>query len=277
MNDDLMLRGPHGSRLSCAALRVPTFFLCMLLSPFACLGAQSSAAELHIAAAADLEPVLPLVLQQFEKQTGIHATASYQSSATLTQEILSGAPFDIFFSADMSFPQKVIDAGSAKEISPVAYARGTLVLWARKDAAVLKHGALSLETLRDRSLQSVAIANPQHAPYGRAAQAAIKELKLDAVLQPKLRIAANIAQTAQYLDSGNAEAGFISLTSARTVKLSEDGTFVEVPLSAYPPLLQGAVILKHAPHEVAAEKLLHFMQLPDTRATLARLGLNAPQ
>lgn len=274
MNEAWLLRGSRDWRV---VLRIPSLVLGVLLSPLACLGAQGAAPALHIAAAADLEPVLPVVLQQFEQQTGIHATASYQSSATLTQEILSGAPFDIFFSADMSFPQKVIDAGSAEETSPVAYARGTLVLWARKDAAVLKHGALSLDTLRDPSLQSVAIANPEHAPYGRAAQAAIKELQMDAVLQAKLRIAANIAQTAQYVDSGNAEVGFISLTSARTAKLAEDGTFVAVPPSAYPPLLQGAVILKHAPDAAAAEKLLHFMQQPDTRATLAKLGLNAPR
>src|ERR1700744_3692556 len=125
---------------------------------------------LHLAAAADLQPVLPPILDDFEHQTGIHVLASYQSSATLATQIIDGAPFDLFMAADLSFPQRVIDAGKAEETQPIPYARGTLVLWTRNDSGI---SDLSMAALRGSSVQSIAIANPEHAPYGRAAQAAL--------------------------------------------------------------------------------------------------------
>lgn len=274
----LSLANTFRPRTKNSALRFVALGLSICLYGAACFGAQDSGPVLHIAAAADLAPVLPAILGQFEKKTGIHASASYQSSATLTQEILNGAPFDMFFAADMGFPQKLVAAGFTLEASPVPYARGTLVLWSRKDASVLKHAALSLATLKDPFLQSVAIANPDHAPYGRAAQAAIKSLHLDATLQGKLRVAANIAQTAQFVDSGNAEVGLISLTSARSLRLAQDGTFITIPAAAYPALLQGAVILKRASKadQRDAEKLLKFLQETETQSMLTRMGLNPP-
>ena len=236
-----------------------------------------ASAPLRIAAAADLEPVLPAVLERFAARTGVQATATYQSSATLAQQIINGAPFDIFFAADTSFPQQVISAGLATETAPVVYARGTLVLWARRDAAVVQGKPLSLETLRDPQLSSVAIANPEHAPYGRAARAALSSLGLDRMLAPKLRVAANIAQAAQYADSGNADVGFLSLTSARTEKLGADGTSIPVPENDYPPILQGAVVLKNSPDQADAQRLLDFIAQPETRALLEQKGLRAPQ
>ena len=147
-----------------------TFFTaisaCVLAAP---LVAQ---APLRVAAAADLEPVLPPILAQFEQATGIHAEATYQASAMLTTEIENGAPFDLFLSADLSYPKKLIDdgladaAGSADSTTPIIYARGTLVLWARKDSQLPPP---SLDLLRSPSLKRLAIANPDRAPYVRAA------------------------------------------------------------------------------------------------------------
>src|ERR1700739_2317350 len=125
---------------------------------------------LRIAAAADLQPLLPGILAQFTAQTGIQTSASYKSSATLATSIINGAPFDLFLAADLSSPQKVISAGLAEESQPVPYARGTLVLWTRNDTPFTR---LSIDSLRDPALKTVAIANPQHAPYGRAAQDAL--------------------------------------------------------------------------------------------------------
>ena len=238
---------------------------------------QPGKAVLHVAAAADLEPVLPAVLEQFEKATGIHAEATYKSSAVLAQQIINGAPDDIFFAADTSFPQKVIDAGMATESSPVPYARGTLVLWARNGQSFLNGKPITLRALRHPGLHSIAIANPQHAPYGRAAQTAIQNMHMEQALRPKLRIADNIAQAAQYAESGNAQVGFLSLTSARTPRLSEDGTYITVPADLYPPLLQAAVVMKRAPNPQGAEKLLDFMMTPRVRAVLAMKGLAAPE
>ncbi len=240
------------------------------------LGA-ASAQNLRIAAAADLEPVLPSVLDSFQKQTGIHAEASYQSSATLAQQIVNGAPFDLFLSADTGFPQSVIDKGLATERKPVVYARGTLVLWTRKNAPVLHGLPLSFAILRNPALSSVAIANPQHAPYGRAAQQAIETMHLTSTLTPKLKVAGNIAQAAQYVDSGNAEAGFLSLTSALTPRLQADGTFLAAPRETYAPILQGAIVLRSAKNGPNAARLLEFMRTPATLALMKQKGLAPPE
>jgi molybdate transport system substrate-binding protein len=225
---------------------------------------------LRLAAAADLQPVLPPVIASFEQQTGIHVLASYQSSATLATQILEGAPFDLFMAADLSFPQRVIDAGKAEEDHPLPYARGTLVLWTRNDSGVSK---LSMDMLRDSATRTVAIANPDHAPYGRAAQAALERTGLLSVVKPRLVVAENIAQTAQYADSGNAQVGFLSLTSALTPRLSADGHFIRVPADDYPPILQGAIVVRGSAGAAAAHRFLDYLRKPDVSHTLAASGL----
>jgi molybdate transport system substrate-binding protein len=247
-----------------------TLFSILAVAP---LGAQ---APLRVAAAADLEPVLPSLLVQFQKATGIHAEATYQSSATLTAQIENGAPFDLFLSADLSFPKRLIDAGladttgSASPKSPITYARGTLVLWDRKDA---HSPPPSLDLLRSPTLKRLAIANPDRAPYGRAAVATLQRLKLYDVLKPRLVTAENIAQAAQFVDSGNADAGLISLTSVLTPRLSADGSYFVIPRDLYPPIEQGAVILSKSRERAEARKLLEFLLSPDVQAKLAKSGL----
>lgn len=226
--------------------------------------------ELHIAAAADLQPLLPPLLTQFEQRTGTHATASYQSSATLATQIVNGAPFDLFLAADLSFPQRVIDAGRAEQAKPIPYARGTLVLWTRNDSGVAE---LSLDALRSAAIKSVAMANPEHAPYGRAAQATLQHAGIFNAVQPKLVIAENIAQAAQYADSGNAQVGFISLTSALTPRLTANGHFIRVPDDNYPPILQGAIVIRGSTGAIAARRFLDFLQAPETQRSLAAEGL----
>ena len=225
---------------------------------------------LRIAAAADLEPVLPSILAEFQSQTGVHAEASYQSSATLATQILNGAPFDVFLAADLGFPQRVIAAGLAEETEPIVYARGTLVLWARRDG---RFHPLSMESLKDPALKSVAMANPEHAPYGRAAKAALEHLGLYEGLKSKLVIAENIAQTAQYVESANAELGLISLTSAITPRLRASGQYVAVPQDAYPAILQGVVILKHPSGTQPAHRFLDFLASAPVQRQLEAGGL----
>ena len=235
---------------------------------FSCKAQQNT---LKVAAAADLQPVLPALIEQFEKQTHKQVEASYASSATLATQILNGGPFGLFLSADLSFPQKVAAAGLSD--SPVPYARGTLVLWARNDSPVQP---LSIDSLRSPALRTVAVANPEHAPYGRAAKAAIEKLGLTDTLKAKLVVAENIAQTAQYADSGNADAGLISLTSALTPRLSGDGKYVPMPEDSYPPLVQGAVVIKQAPATQEARQFLDFLLSAPVRKQLAAGGLKAP-
>ena len=247
-----------------------------VLSLFVGLVAAGAQTPLRVAAAADLGPVLPPVLAQFEAQTGIHAEATYQASAMLTTEISNGAPFDVFLSADLSYPQRLIDAGAAdtKGIStaagPVTYAKGTLVLWARKDAHL---PAPSLALLSDPNLRRLAVANPDRAPYGRAAVAALQSLKLYDTLKPKLVTAENIAQTAQFADTGNADAGLISLTSALTPQLSGDGQYFVIPRDLYPPIEQGAVIVSKTSQREAAVKFLELLLSQPVQAQLAHSGL----
>jgi molybdate transport system substrate-binding protein len=256
-------------------LRRALIFLAALFCLANLSGAQTTSRPvLRIAAAADLQPVLPPLLSEFESQTGIHAEASYESSATLATQIINGAPFDIFMAADMGFPQRVIAAGIAEETQPVAYARGTLVLWTRTDS---RFSALSMDSLKDPALKSLAIANPEHAPYGRAAQAALMHLGLYDSLKPKLVIAENIAQTAQYVESGNAELGLISLTSAVTPRLRNSGHYVPVPQAAYPPILQGVVILKRPSEAQAAHRFLDFLASAPVQQQLQAGGLAPPK
>ena len=248
----------------------PAIFACILAAP---LIAQ---APLRVAAAADLEPVLPPILEQFQQATGIHAEATYQASAMLTTEIENGAPFDLFLSADLSYPKHLIDdgladaAGSADSSTPITYAKGTLVLWTRKDSHL---PAPSLDLLRSPALKRLAIANPDRAPYGRAAVAALKSLQLYDALKPRIVTAENIAQSAQFVDSANADAGLISLTSALTPRLTADGTYFVIPRDLYPPIEQGVVIISSTKQRPAVHKLLDFLLSPAVQAQLAKSGL----
>ncbi|MGC2402134.1 MAG: molybdate ABC transporter substrate-binding protein [Acidobacteriaceae bacterium] len=249
----------------------PVLLFAIAVLTAVCCHAQGNS-TLQVAAAADLQPVLPALIAQFERQSHQKVEAAYASSATLATQILNGGPFGLFLSADFSFPQKVIAAGLAESAEPVPYARGTLVLWARNDSPAQP---ISMESLRRPSLRTVAVANPEHAPYGRAAEAAMEKLGLADVLRGKLVTAENIAQTAQYADSGNAQAGFLSLTSALTPRLRADGKYVEMPESSYPPILQGAVVIK-GPAAVEGRQFLDFLLSAPIRKQLAESGLRAP-
>ncbi len=253
-----------------ASLPTPFFpFLFALLLPCA----TAAQTPLRVAAAADLEPVLPPILAQFEQQTGVHVDATYQASAMLTTQIENGAPFDLFLSADMGFPQRLIDAHVADapdSSTPVPYAYGTLVLWARKDSHLPPP---SLALLSNPDLKRLAIANPDRAPYGRAAVAALTSLKLYDTLKPRIVTAENIAQAAQFVDSGNADAGLISLTSAFTPRLSSSGSYFVIPRDLYPPIEQGAVIVSKSTQRDAAHKFLEFLLSPAVQAQLAKSGL----
>lgn len=241
-------------------------------------GAFSAVAEapLRVAAAADLQPVLPPLLEDFERTTGIHADATYQASAVLASQIQNGAPFDLFLSADLSYPQRLIDTrladaeGFPDSSKPISYAKGTLVLWVRKDSSLPPP---SLDLLRNPGLKRLAIANPERAPYGRAAVTALTSLHLYEALRPRIVTAENIAQAAQFVDSGNADAGLISLSSALTPRLASGGAYFVIPGNLYPAIEQGAVIVHNTTRRTAAHKLLDFLLSAPTQAQLAKSGL----
>ncbi len=225
-----------------------------------------------MAAAADLQPVMPVLSQAYEKATGVKLIVSFGSSSTLATQILGGAPMDIFLGADFIFPEKVVAAGLADAAAPTAYAKGTLVLWTRKDSGLLP---LSIERLTDPRVKTVAIANELHAPYGRAAAAALRKMKLYDAVSPHLVVGENITQTAQFVESGNAQLGLISLTAASTEHFKEIGTYVLVPTTQYPAILQYAVIMKNSDRKADAHAFLDWLLSSAVQGNLPKLGLGA--
>jgi molybdate transport system substrate-binding protein len=226
--------------------------------------------QLQLACAADLQPVMPALAAAYERATGVHLVTAFGSSATLAQQLANGAPQDVFLSADTAHPQQLVESGIAIG-PPVPYARGVLVLWARNDSPLQP---ISLATLESPQLTRLAIANPTHAPYGLAAQEALQHLGLYTQLQPKLAIAENIAQTAQFAESGNAQAALISLTIASSEHFRALGTFVRIPTDAYAPIQQSAVIPKSSAHQQLARAFLAWLTSPATQAQLKSFGLD---
>jgi molybdate transport system substrate-binding protein len=256
-----------------------TILLVLLALPLTAQTATPQAAPnatLRVAAAADLEPVLPTLAEQYEQQTHTRLVISYGSSASLVQQIENGAPVAVFLAADASFAQKIVDAGKAVEAQPVPYARGVLVLWSRNDSG-LPH-PLTLDvlhtSLESPTLGRVAVANAEHAPYGRAAKQAMAALGLTQILAPHLVIAENIAQTAQFAESGNAQVGFLSLTTANTAHFRSLGSFVRLPADSYAPLVQCGVVLRGT-DTAAGEQFLRWLTSAAVQAELPRFGLLA--
>jgi molybdate transport system substrate-binding protein len=228
--------------------------------------------ELRVAAASDLQPVMPVLQKAYENATGVKLAVSFGSSSMLAEQIINGAPMDLFLGADFTYPEKVVAAGLADAKTPTQYARGALVLWARKDAPLQP---ISMETLTDPRVQSIAIANELHAPYGRAAAAALRKLNIYDKVAPHLVVAENIAQTAQFVESGNAQLGFISLTTASSQHFQDVGTFVRVPTNLYPEILQYGVVMAKSERKAEAHAFLDWMLTPVVQANLAKLGLGA--
>jgi molybdate transport system substrate-binding protein len=231
--------------------------------------------ELHIAAASDLQPVLPALAAAYEQKTGVHVVASFGSSATLAQQLSNGDPQDVFLAADFLHPEQLIAAGLATGLhgakAPVPYATGVLVLWARKDSAAQP---LSLDSLVSARVRKIAMANPLHAPYGLAAQRALEALHMTAATKEKLVVAENIGQTAQFAESGNAQCGLISLTTANSAHFRELGTFVRLPAGTYPPIQQTGVIMRSSKQQSAAEAFLIWLTSAEIQAKLQGFGLD---
>jgi len=228
--------------------------------------------QLRVAAAADLQPVMPVLAQEYEKASGVKLVVSFGSSSTLATQILNGSPMDIFLGADFTYPEKVVAAGLADDSAPTPYAKGTLVLWARKDSQLLP---LNMERLTDPRVKTVAIANELHAPYGRAAAEALRKMQIYDEVAPHFVVGDNISQTAQFVESGNAQLGLISLTAANSQHFKEIGTYVLVPTSQYPEIRQCAVIMKNSDRKADAHAFLDWLLSPAVQESLSKLGLGA--
>jgi molybdate transport system substrate-binding protein len=239
-------------------------------------GAQParSGGAVVVAAAADLQTALPRLLDGFERSTGITSTVSFGSSGTFFAQIQNGAPFDVFFSADVDYPRRLVAAKQADADTLYTYASGRLVLWTRKDSGI--DVTKGLAVLRDARVRRIALANPDLAPYGRAAVAALKSAAIYDAVKNRLVFGENIAQTAQLAHSGNADAALIAHSLAVGDALKASGTFVDVPPDAYPPVVQAAVVVSASTNKDAARALLRYLRTADAQRTLSGFGFAAP-
>ena len=227
-----------------------------------------------VAAASDLQTVLPALLSGFEKATGIKATTSFASSGSFYAQIQNGAPFDVFFSADVDYPRRLVAAGHADADTLYAYATGRLVLWTRTDSGLDVKKGLSL--LRDVRVRRIAIANPDLAPYGRAAVAALKANNVYEVVKDKLVFGENISQTAQLAQSGNADVGLLAHSLAVGDVLQASGSFFDIPSTAYPPVVQAAILVSTSRNKDAGRALLQYIKSAEARQTFAAFGFGPP-
>lgn len=230
----------------------------------------ASAQEVRVAAAADLQFAMPEIAARFTSQTGIKANVTYGSSGNFFSQIQNGAPFDVFFSADMDYPEKLQAAGFAEPGTLSTYGVGHIVIWMPAETKIdlAREG---WNALRDDRVQKIAIANPEHAPYGRAAIAALTKVAVYEQVKTKLVYGESISQAAQFVQSGNAQAGILAKSLALSPAM-RGGTSWSIPVDLYPAILQGAVLLKSAANKANAKSFLEFVRGPQGRAILDAYG-----
>ena len=238
------------------------------------LGVRAQSKPVRVAAAADLKFAFVELANQFEKQTGMNVEATYGSSGNFFSQIQNGAPFDLFFSADVDYPRKLADLGLADVSTLREYAIGRIVIWAPAGAKI-DPVKFTWDALLDPSVQKIAIANPAHAPYGRAAEAALRKTGIYEKIHAKLVYGENISQAAQFVESGNAQAGILALSLALAPAM-RNGKRWEIPAELYPPIRQSAVVLNSAGSKTFARAFLDFVNSTTGRNILATYGFPAP-
>lgn len=235
---------------------------------------SGNAAELTVAAAADLNFAFTELVGEFEKQTGEHVKLSLGSSGNFYSQIQNGAPFDLYFSADISYPEKLISEGLALPGSLYQYATGRIVLWVSNDSKL--EVAKGIDVLLDPSIRKIAIANPKHSANGRAAVSAMEHAKVYDRVKDKFVLGENVLQTAQSAQSGAADIGIIALSLALAPSMQRLGTYWIIPQDAHPPINHGAAIVAASKNQEGAKRFLVFLKTPASRAVLQRYGFILP-
>lgn len=237
--------------------------------------ARARGQEIAVAAAADLKFAMGELAANFEKQTGTKANVTYGSSGNFFTQIQNGAPFDLLFSADVEYAKKLEVGGQAEPGTLYNYAVGRIVIWMPPGIKV-DLNAQGMNALLDAAIQKIAIANPAHAPYGKAAVAAMKKAGIYEKCEPKLVYGENISQAAQFVQSGNAQAGIIAMSLAISPSM-KDGKSWPVPAEMHPAIEQAAIVLKSAKNRDAARAFLEFVKSKEGRATLEKFGFVIPK
>lgn len=231
-----------------------------------------SAQPLRVAVAANAQFVMEQLKTAFQKKTGIVVESIVNSSGKLTTQIQQGAPYDVFLSADMDYPQTLHKTGLTLT-APVVYAYGSLVLWTAGDLPV----SADLKVLSDPAVRHVAIANPATAPYGEAATGFLKAKNRLDLIRDKLVYGESIAQVNQYILSGAAEVGFTAKSVVLDPSLAKRGRWVDLPTTGYSPIAQGVVVLKRTTQPKVAGQFLQFLRSPEARRILQQFGYRSPK
>lgn len=229
---------------------------------------------IRVAAAADLKFAMEELSKEFGSKTETKVDVTAGSSGNFFEQIQSGAPFDLFFSADTDYPKKLEASGFAEPGTLCEYALGGIVIWTAADSPI-QIARDKWNALLDAHIQKIAIANPSLAPYGRAAVAALRKAGIYEQVKGKLVYGENISQAAQFVQSGNAQAGIIAHSLALSPGM-KGGKVWEIPADTYPPIEQGAVVLKSAKNKAAALAFLNFVKSAAGRAILEKYGFASP-
>ncbi len=250
-------------------------FITLLLAFSASLPAR--AADVLVAASANTSHMMKEVTRAFEARTGHRVGVSVGASGTIYSQIINGAPFDLFLSADTNYPRRLEEQGFARPGSFTVYAIGRLVLWARASSGI-DVGRLQMNSLTGATVRKVAIANPGHAPYGQAALETLRHFGLEQAIKPKLVLGENASQVLQFVSTGAAQVGFLPLSLVLAGSAPKDGRYWLIPDGAHSKLEQAAVILKagKAPPAVARQ-FLDFLKGSEGKKLLEKYGYKLPE
>ena len=232
------------------------------------------AQEITIAAAADLQFAMQDIADRFQKETGKTVKLIYGSSGNFFQQLQNGAPFDLFFSANLDYAKKLEAAKLTEPDSFYQYAKGKIVIWVPKDSKL--DVSSGLQVLLNPSIKKIAIANPQHAPYGQAAVTAMQTEHIYDKIQDKLVLGENISQTASFVVSGSADIGIVALSLAMSPNMKDRGRYAEIPSDEYPPIEQACVILGASKNKEVAKQFLSFIKRPAIGDVLKSYGFEVP-
>jgi len=239
------------------------------------LAPAALADEIVVAAAADLSYAMKDLAGRFQQKTGNKVALTFGASGNFYSQIQNGAPYDLFFSADADYPKKLAAAGRIDSASLRVYTVGHLVLLVPKSSG-LDPQRLKMDLLLEPTVGKIAIANPEHAPYGRAAMAALEHYGVKDRVASKLVLGENVSQAAQFVESGNAQAGLIALSLAVSPPLKNVGSYWELPSESYPEIRQAAGILSSSKHKPGAQAFLDFVSSAEGVAVLRQYGFGPP-
>jgi molybdate transport system substrate-binding protein len=233
-----------------------------------------AAQEITVAAAADLQFAMQEVSTRFQQESGKTLKMIYGSSGNFAQQLQNGAPFDMFFSANLDYPKQLEAAGLTEPGTFYQYATGKIVVWVPNDSK-LDLGA-GLRVVLDPAIKKIAIANPQHAPYGKAAVAAMQKENIYDQVKDKFVLGENISQTASFVASGSADVGIIALSLALSPNMKDKGRYAEVPAGDYPAIEQACVIMRSSKNKDIALQFEKFIRSPPIKELFKKYGFAIP-